>query len=120
MDVVGGGKEATRGQVPRRGAVYWVDLDPTRGSEIQKTRPCVVVSPDELNAHLHTVIVAPLTSGGRAYPWRVDCTIQHKAGRVALDQLRTVDRERLVGYIGALSEQTLTSVLETLTEFFAP
>src|SRR5215208_3549592 len=111
MDVVDSREAGARPQVPRRGAVYWVDLDPTRGSEIQKTRPCVVVSPDELNAHLRTVIVAPVTSGGRAYPWRIECTIVERAGRVALDQLRTVDRERLVGYVGVLPEQTLTSVL---------
>ena len=114
------GTGASVPQVPRRGAVYWVNLDPTRGSEIQKTRPCVVVSPDELNAHLRTVIIAPVTSGGRAYPWRVECRVQQKRGRVALDQLRTVDRERLVGYIGILSESTLAAVLETLTDFFAP
>jgi mRNA interferase MazF len=120
MDVVAGGGAAARPQMPQRGAVYWVDLDPTRGSEVQKTRPCVVVSPDELNAHLRTVIIAPVTSGGRPYPWRVKCRIQQRQGRVALDQLRTVDRERLVGYIGVLPEQTLTTVLEFLTEFFAP
>ncbi len=114
------GTEAARSQRPRRGAVYWVDLDPTRGGEIRKTRPCVVISPDELNAHLRTVIIAPVTSGGRTYPWRVECRIQQKRGRVALDQIRTVDRERLVGYIGILSEPTLATVLETLTEFFAP
>jgi mRNA interferase MazF len=114
------GTGASRPQVPQRGAVYWVDLDPTRGSEIQKTRPCVVISPDELNAHLRTVIIAPVTSGGRAYPWRVECRVKEKSGRVALDQLRTVDRERLMGYIGILPEPTLSTVLETLTEFFAP
>jgi mRNA interferase MazF len=120
MDLVAGSEAAARPHVPRRGAVYWVDLDPTRGSEIQKTRPCVVVSPDELNAHLRTVIIAPVTSGGRPYPWRVECRVQQRKGRVALDQLRTVDRERLVGYVGLLSEQTLATVLETLAEFFAP
>jgi mRNA interferase MazF len=114
------GVGAARAESPRRGAVYWVNLDPTRGSEIQKTRPCVVVSPDELNAHLRTVIIAPVTSAGRAYPWRVECRIQRRRGRVALDQLRTVDRERLVGYIGTLPQPTLANVLETLTEFFAP
>jgi mRNA interferase MazF len=118
--MVAAGAAAARPQVPRRGAVYWVDLEPTRGSEIQKTRPCVVVSPDELNAHLRTAIVAPVTSGGRPYPWRVECRVQERQGRVALDQLRTVDRERLVGYIETLPEQTLASVLETLSEFFAP
>jgi mRNA interferase MazF len=96
-----------------------VDLDPTRGSEIQKTRPCVVVSPDELNQHLRTVLIAPLTSGGRPYPWRVECRVEAQEGRIALDQLRTVDRERLVGYMGPLAEETLTAVLITLTEFFA-
>jgi mRNA interferase MazF len=120
MDVVAGSSAAPRPQVPKRGAVYWVDLDPTRGSEIQKTRPCVVVSPDELNAHLRTVLIAPVTSGGRPYPWRVECKIQQKRGRIALDQLRTEDRERLVGFIGVLPEQTLAAVLETLSEFFAP
>jgi mRNA interferase MazF len=119
MGVVAG-TEAAGFHLPRRGAVYWVNLDPTRGSEIQKTRPCVVVSPDELNAHLRTVLIAPVTSGGRAYPWRVECRVQQKRGRIALDQLRTVDRERLVGYIGILPEPTLAAVLETLAEFFTP
>ncbi len=104
---------------PRRGAVYLVGLDPTRGSEIQKTRPCVIVSPDELNEHLRTVIVAPMTTGGRPYPWRVACRFEEQEGRVALDQLRTVDRERLARHLGKLSEQTMTSVLTTLSELFA-
>jgi mRNA interferase MazF len=96
-----------------------VDLDPTRGSEIQKARPCVVVSPDELNEHLRTVIIAPMTTGGRPYPWRVECQFQEQQGRVAIDQLRTVDRQRLVRYLGQLPEQTMATVLRTLTEFFA-
>lgn len=120
MDVVAGGGASALPRVPSRGAVYWVDLDPTRGSEIQKTRPCVVVSPDELNVHLRTVIIAPLTSGGHPYPWRVECRFQRKRGRIALDQLRTVDRERLVDYIGVLPEPTMATVLGTLAEFFAP
>lgn len=103
-----------------RGAVYLVDLDPTRGSEIQKTRPCVVVSPDELNSYLRTAIVAPMTTRGQPYPWRVPCRFRNKAGSVAVDQLRTVDRERLVQRLGALSEATLAAVLARLTEFFAP
>ena len=99
--------------------MYWVDLDPTRGSEIQKTRPCVVVSPDELNEHLRTVIVAPMTTGGKSYPWRVECRFQEQRGRIALDQLRTVDRERLTGFGGILPEAVVATVLSTLAELFA-
>lgn len=102
-----------------RGDVHLVRLDPTLGSEIQKTRLCVVVSPDELNAHLRTVLVAPLTTGGRAYPWRIRCRFQHRAGYIVLDQLRTVDRERLVKRLGALSSQTLAEALGALREMFA-
>ena len=108
-----------RGSVPRRGAVYRVDLDPTRGSEIQKTRPCVIVSPDELNEHLRTVIIAPLTTGGQAYPWRVACRFQEQEGRIALDRLRTVERTRLAGYLGELPEPAMAAVLDMLVEFFA-
>ncbi|HSN98776.1 MAG TPA: type II toxin-antitoxin system PemK/MazF family toxin [Candidatus Nanopelagicales bacterium] len=104
----------------RRGEVFLVDLDPTRGSEIQKTRPCVVVSPEELNAHLRTVIVAPLTTGGQPYPFRVACRFENKSGLVVIDQLRTVDRERLVRRLGRLSPQTLDRVLAILHEMFAP
>lgn len=107
------------GRILRRGAVYLVNLDPARGSEIQKTRPCVVVSPDELNDHLRTVIVAPMTTGGQPYPWRVECRFQGQQGRVALDQLRTVDRERLARHLGALPEETMGEVLGTLAELFA-
>jgi mRNA interferase MazF len=102
-----------------RGEVHLVRLDPTLGSEIHKTRPCVIVSPDDLNAHLRTVIVAPLTSGGRAYPWRVRCRFQQRSGYVVLDQVRTVDRDRLVKRLGALPSQTLTDVLAALREMFA-
>ena len=102
-----------------RGDVHLVRLDPTLGSEMQKTRPCVVVSPDELNAHLRTVIVAPMTTGGRTYPWRIRCRFQRRSGYVVLDQLRTVDRERLVKRLGALSMETMTEVLGTLQEMFA-
>jgi mRNA interferase MazF len=103
----------------RRGDVQLVRLDPTLGSEIQKTRPCVIVSPDELNAHLRTVIVAPMTTGGRAYPWRIRCRFQNRAGFVVLDQLRTVDRERLVKRLGALSAKTVAEVMGGLQEMFA-
>jgi mRNA interferase MazF len=106
--------------LPRRGDVFLVSLDPTRGSEIKKTRPCIVVSPDELNLHLRTVIVAPLTSAGHAYPFRVACTFEGKSGFVVLDQLRTVDRERLVKRLGRLSTPTIAKVLALLQEMFAP
>ena len=102
-----------------RGEVHVVRLDPTLGSEIKKTRPCLVVSPDELNAHLRTAIVAPMTTGGRAYPWRIRCRFQNRSGHVALDQLRTVDQERLVKRLGAISPGTLGSVLDSLQEMFA-
>jgi len=98
--------------------VHLVELDPTRGSEIRKTRPCLIVSPDELNHHLRTVIVAPMTAGGHAYPWRIPCRFQNRAGFVAIDQVRTVDRERLVRRLGRLAPRTLTSVLATLQETF--
>ena len=101
-----------------RGQVYLVRLDPTLGSEIKKTRPCVIVSPDELNQHLRTAIVAPMTTSGRAYPWRPRCRFQGRAGFVALDQLRTVDAERLLKSLGQLDSQTLLAVLRTLHEMF--
>lgn len=102
-----------------RGDVHLVRLDPTLGSEIQKTRPCVIVSPDELNAHLRTVIVAPMTTAGRDYPWRIRCRFQQRAGYVVLDQLRTIDRERLVKRLGALPPKTMSAVLSGLHEMFA-
>jgi len=102
-----------------RGEVHLVRLDPTLGSEIKKTRPCFVISPDELNQHLRTVIVAPMTTGGQAYPWRVPCRFQNRSGFVALDQLRTVDSVRLVKRLGRLSAGTTADVLDTLQEMFA-
>ena len=102
-----------------RGDVHLVRLDPTVGSEIKKTRPCVVVSPDELNAHLRTAVVAPMTTGGKAYPWRIPCRFQRRSGYVALDQLRTVDQERLVTRLGSVSATTLSDVLGGLQEMFA-
>ena len=105
---------------PTRGDVYLIELDPTRGSEIRKTRPCLVISPDELNQHLRTVIVAPMTTGGHAYPWRVRCRFRERAGFVAIDQLRTVDSARLVKRLGRVSPGTLTAVLAILQEMFTP
>ncbi|MBU6282322.1 type II toxin-antitoxin system PemK/MazF family toxin [bacterium] len=105
---------------PGRGELFLVDLDPTRGREIRKTRPCLVVSPDELNAGLRSVIVAPLTSAGRALPFRVACRFAGKSGLVVVDQVRTVDRERLFRRLGRLSPQTFSRVLDVLREMFAP
>jgi mRNA interferase MazF len=102
-----------------RGDIYLVALNPTRGSEIRKKRPCVVVSPDELNAHLRTFIVAPLTTGGHLYPFRVRCSFDGKDGHVVADQLRAVDRERLVRRLGSLSEATLNELLAVLQAMFA-
>jgi mRNA interferase MazF len=104
----------------RRGDVFLVRLDPARGSEIQKTRPCVVVSPDELNSYLRTFIVAPLTTGGHSYPFRIPCRFEGRAGYIVLDQIRTVDRERLVRRLGKLSPSTLGNILAILQEMFTP
>jgi mRNA interferase MazF len=105
---------------PRRGEVFLVALDPTRGREIRKTRPCAIVSPDELNHHLQTVIVAPMTTAGHPYPFRIPCRFRRRDGFVVLDQLRTIDRARLARRLGRLSAPTLGTVLATLQEMFAP
>ena len=103
----------------RRGEVFLVDLSPTRGSEIRKTRPCVVVSPDELNEDMRTFIVAPLTTGGHQYPFRVACRFAGKNGYLVLDQIRTIDRARLMRRLGRLAPPTLASALSALREMFA-
>ena len=102
-----------------RGDIFLVALNPTRGSEIRKTRPCVIVSPDELKAHLRTFIVAPLTTGGHPYPFRVRCRFDDKDGHVVADQLRVVDRDRLVKRLGILPDATLINVLSVLQAMFA-
>jgi mRNA interferase MazF len=102
-----------------RGDIFLVSLNPTRGFESRKTRPCVVVSPDELNTHLRTFIVAPLTTGGHPYPFRVRCKFDGKEGHVVPDQLRAVDGERLVKRLGSLSEATLSELLGVLQAMFA-
>jgi mRNA interferase MazF len=107
-----------RARHPKRGDIYLVGLDPTRGREIKKTRPCLVVSPDDLNAHLQTVVVAPLTSSGKPYPFRVACQFDGTSGLVVLDQVRTVDRERLVKRLGTLQRPILERVLQVLREMF--
>ncbi|MFM9960681.1 MAG: type II toxin-antitoxin system PemK/MazF family toxin [Planctomycetaceae bacterium] len=106
--------------VIRRFDVYLVNLDPTVGSEIQKNRPCLVISPDEMNQHLRTVIVAPMTTRGKLYPSRIPCTFRSKSGFVVLDQIRTVDKSRLVQRLGRLDQEAAGQVLERLTEIFAP
>ena len=105
--------------VVKRFDVYLVNLDPTVGSEIKKTRPCLVVSPDEMNRHIATVIVAPMTTKGRPYPTRVACRFEGKDGQVVLDQLRTVDKARLVKRLGRLSPAAQQATLAVLAEMFA-
>lgn len=99
--------------------VYLVNLDPTIGHEIRKTRPCVVVTPDDLNRHVRTVMVAPMTTKGQLYPTRVPCMFQGKRGQVVLDQIRTVDRIRLVKRMGRLTGGQAKAVLEVLAAMFA-
>lgn len=106
--------------VAKRFDVYLINLDPTIGSEIQKTRPCLIVSPDEMNRHINTVIVAPMTTKGRSYPTRVTCKFQGKAGQIVLDQIRTVDKARLVRKLGRIGSHTQAEVLSVLGDMFAP
>lgn len=104
--------------VPSRGDVYIVSLEPTRGQEIKKTRPCVIVSPDELNSRLGTFLIAPMTTGGHAYPFRIPCQFQGRTGYVVLDQIRAVDERRLVRRLGRLETGTLNAILATLRNMF--
>ena len=105
--------------VVNRFEVYIVILDPTIGSEIQKTRPCLIISPDEMNHHIATVIVAPMTTKGRSYPTRVACTFQEKKGQVVLDQIRTVDKSRLARKLGQIDDETQREVLSVLNQMFS-
>jgi mRNA interferase MazF len=105
--------------VVKRFEVYLVNLDPTLGNEIQKTRPCLIISPDEMNDHIATVIVAPMTTRGREYPTRVNCQVEGKEGQVVLDQIRTVDKIRLVKRLGKINASTQKEVLVVLMEMFA-
>jgi mRNA interferase MazF len=100
--------------------VYLVNLDPTVGTEIRVTRPCLVVSPDEMNRHIRTVIVAPMTTKGRPYPTRVRCRFAGRTGQVVLDQLRAVDIDRLVRRLGRIDSRAGGTVLAVLQEMFAP
>ncbi|MBP8947295.1 MAG: type II toxin-antitoxin system PemK/MazF family toxin [Candidatus Promineofilum sp.] len=99
--------------------VYLIELDPTQGSEISKTRPCLVVSPDEMNRWIRTVIIAPMTTKGQAYPTRVACDFQGKEGQVVLDQIRTVDKSRLTRRLGRLDKATASQVLAILRDMFS-
>ena len=104
---------------PQQDEVWLLSLDPTQGVEIQKTRPCLVISPNEMNAHLRTVIIAPMTTVSRPYPTRVAVRFQGKRGQVALDQLRAVDRERLVRKLGTVSGKTAVEASAVLVEMFS-
>ena len=106
--------------VVKRFDVYLIALDPTEGSEIRKTRPCLIISPDEMNRHIATVIVAPMTTRGQDYPTRIPCTFQGKSGMVVLDQVRTIDKGRLVRRLGTIRSETRVKVLDCLSELFSP
>jgi mRNA interferase MazF len=105
--------------VANRFDVYLTNLDSTVGSEIQKTRPCLVISPDEMNTNIRTVIVAPMTTAGKNYPTRVSCTFKKKKGQIVLDQLRTIDKTRLVKKLGTIDPETQLKVITTLQRLFA-
>jgi len=104
----------------KRFDVFLISLDPTKGHEIKKTRPCVVVSPNEMNDNISTVIVAPMTSKGRSYPTRIKCIFQGIQGQVVLDQIRTIDKIRLIKRLGSLSPKTQAHILKALGELFSP
>ncbi|MGH7927868.1 MAG: type II toxin-antitoxin system PemK/MazF family toxin [Candidatus Binatia bacterium] len=106
--------------VASRFEVYLVRLDPTQGREIRKTRPCLIISPDEMNRHIGTVILAPMTTQGREYPTRIPVRFQRKSGQIVLDQIRTVDKMRLVKRMGKIDDATAQKVLALLNEMFAP
>lgn len=99
--------------------VYLTNLDPTVGSEIQKTRPCLVISPDEMNRHIRTVIVAPMTAAGNDYPTRVPCKFKKKKGQIVLDQIRTIDKTRLIKKLGSINPETQLEVISILQRLFA-
>ncbi|GAB4385767.1 MAG: type II toxin-antitoxin system PemK/MazF family toxin [Elainellaceae cyanobacterium] len=105
--------------VIERFEVYLVNLDPTIGNEIQKTRPCLIISPNEMNRYISTIIIAPMTTGGRDYPTRVSCRFQGKEGQIVLDQIRTVDKMRLVKQLGRISPTAQKAVLAVLADLFA-
>ena len=105
--------------VVNRFDVFLVNLDPTVGSEIQKTRPCLVISPDEMNRNIRTVIIAPMTSAKKEYPTRVSCPFQKKKGQIVLDQLRTIDKARLIKKLGTIDSKEQLKVISILQSLFA-
>ncbi|MDZ4163754.1 MAG: type II toxin-antitoxin system PemK/MazF family toxin [Smithellaceae bacterium] len=105
--------------VVNRFDVYLTSLDPTVGSEIEKTSPCLIISPDEMNVHIHTVIVAPMSTAGKDYPTRVTCHFKKKKGQIILDQIRTIDKTRLIKKLGALDSETQIKVISVLQRLFA-
>jgi len=106
--------------VASRFEVHLINLDPTVGSEIRKTRPCLIISPDEMNRHIHTVIVAPMTSTIKDYPTRVRCRFQRKEGQIVLDQILTIGKKRLVKKLGSIGTKTQLEVISVLQQMFAP
>ncbi len=108
------------GVVISRFDVYLVNLDPTIGHEARKTRPCLIISPDEMNRYIGTVIIAPMTTKGRDYPTRVNLTFQGKKGQIVLDQIRTIDKIRLIKRLGKIDKNIAQKVLAILNEMFAP
>jgi len=108
------------GMVVKRFDIFLINLDPTIGSEIRKARPCLIISPNEMNNFITTVIIAPMTTKGRDYPTRVPCTFKRKSGQIVLDQIRTVDKIRLIKKLGSIDVDSQEKVFSTLAEMFAP
>ncbi|MEA3223080.1 MAG: type II toxin-antitoxin system PemK/MazF family toxin [Thermodesulfobacteriota bacterium] len=105
--------------VVNRFDVYLINFDPTVGSEIQKTRPCLIISPDEMNRHIRTIIVAPMTTAGKDYPTRISCKFKKKKGQIVLDQIRTIDKTRLIKKLGSINPETQAEVISVLQRLFA-
>ncbi len=105
--------------VVNRFDVYLINLDPAVGSEIQKTRPCLIISPDEMNRHIRTIIVAPMTTAGKDYPTRISCKFKKKKGQIVLDQIRTIDKTRLIKKLGSINPETQLEVVSVLQRLFA-
>ena len=105
--------------VVKRFDVYLINLDPTVGQEIKKTRPCLIISPDEMNKFLSTVIIAPMTTKGRNYPSRISCQFDGKEGQIILDQIKTIDKNRIIKKLGTIEKPTQKEVLATLSELFS-